>query len=346
MKDYLISRENLHSWLTLLAKDSPLIAPVEEEKGVILFKPVSSSQDITFNYILSTVPPKEWFFPSTEELFSFSTANDHIELREPQLPKETVIFGLRPCDVKGITVLDPVFGGTYPDPYYLQRRKASTIIALSCTKVGRYCFCTSMGGNPVLAEGADVLLTEMGEAFAVKVLTPRGEEMVNRYLDYFTPDKEGQGERVREELCKQLVGQFVCRLDTAGVKEFLDKHFELSYWEEIARRCLGCGICTYICPTCHCFDIFDQSWDGIRGTRSRCWDSCMFSQFTRMAGGHNPRPTQKERIRNRFLHKLKYHQDRYGLDGCVGCGRCVAKCPVNIDIRQIISDLKELANHG
>ncbi|WP_035107514.1 4Fe-4S dicluster domain-containing protein [Desulfovirgula thermocuniculi] len=346
VRDFLLTREGLHSWLSRLARDYPLIAPVEEEKGVITFKQVGGPQEIVFDCAPSTLPPKEWFLPSTEELFAFSTAGGGITLQEPPGPKERVLFGLHPCDVRALLALDPVFGGTYPDPYYLGRRKATIIVALSCTKPGPYCFCPAVGGDPVVAAGADLLLTESGSSFAVKAMTSRGEEIIQRYPGHFAPDEEGRGERARQELAGQLAGMFAFLPDLRGVKEFLDGHFELPYWEEVASRCLGCGICTYTCPTCHCFDIFDQSWDGARGLRARCWDSCMFSQFTRMAGGHNPRPTQKERVRNRFLHKLKYHQDRYGLGGCVGCGRCVAKCPVNIDIRRIIGDLKELASHG
>jgi ferredoxin len=345
MEAYTISRDNLRAWLDTLARDYTLIAPVREEETVSLFKPVRGFAEINLGYTNSTVSPKGWLFPQTEEMFFFSTGDGQITLADAQTPGPAVLFGLRPCDIKGILALDPVFNGAYQDCYYQKRRQDTILVGLSCTRVERHCFCTSMGGGPTDGEGADLLLTDMDDGYGIEVLTPRGEELVNRYQQYFDADRENRVIPAREELGKKLAQQFTRNVDTTGVKEFLDQHFELPYWGELARRCLGCGICTYICPTCHCFDIFDQSTDGESGVRSRCWDSCMFSHFTRMAGGHNPRPTQKERVRNRFLHKLKYHRDRYNLDGCVGCGRCVTRCPVNIDIRQIIADLQEVARH-
>ncbi len=346
MKAYIMTGDNLGAWLDTLARDFTLIAPVKEEENVILFKPVKGFAEINLNYTNSTVSPKGWIFPQTEEMFYFSTAGGQINLTDVQAPRPAIIFGLRPCDIKGILTLDPVFNGAYPDPYYQNRRENTILVGLCCTRVERHCFCTSMGGGPTDGRGADLLVTEIDGGYGLEALTSRGEELIHRYQGYFTPDQHSRVILAREELGQKLAGQFTRTVDTTGVKEFLDQNFELPYWDEIARRCLGCGICTYICPTCHCFDIFDFAPDGERGVRSRCWDSCMFSHFTRMAGGHNPRPTQKERVRNRFLHKLKYHRDRYDLDGCVGCGRCVTKCPVNIDIRQIIADLQEVAQHA
>ncbi|HHW43678.1 MAG TPA: 4Fe-4S binding protein [Desulfotomaculum sp.] len=345
MKEYTITREKLFTWLDSLARDYTLVAPVAEEETVTLFKPVPGAASVALDYANSTVSPKGWIFPQTEKMFFFNTAGGEIQLKEPATTGPAVLFGIRPCDVKGILALDPVFNGPYQDCYYQSRRENTILVALSCTTAGPHCFCTAMGGGPADGQGADILLTAMDSGYGVEVLTARGEELLVRYADLFTPAGENQVTTAREELGRRVAGQFSRRVDTTGIKEFLNGHFELPYWEELARRCLGCGICTYVCPTCHCFDIFDQARGDNTGARSRCWDSCMFSHFTRMAGGHNPRPTRKERVRNRFLHKLKYHRDRYNLDGCVGCGRCVTKCPVNIDIRQVIADLQEVARH-
>ncbi|MCS5695859.1 4Fe-4S dicluster domain-containing protein [Desulfofundulus thermocisternus] len=345
MNAYIITRDNLRTWIDALIRDYTLVAPVREEEKVSLFKPVGSFTEIDLNYTNSTISPKGWLFPQTEEMFFFFTSDNQINLEDACKPGTTILFGLRPCDVKGIIALDPVFNGTYQDCYYQMRRQNTILVCLCCTRVERHCFCNSMGGGPTNGEEADLLLTEMEDGYGIEVLTSRGEELVNKYHQLFAVDGDNRVSKTRDEMGKKLASQFSRKVDISGIKEFLDQHFELPYWNELAQRCLGCGICTFICPTCHCFDIFDQSPDGESGVRSRCWDSCMFSHFTRMAGGHNPRPTKKERIRNRFLHKLKYHRDRYNLDGCVGCGRCINKCPVNIDIRQIIADLQEVARY-
>lgn len=340
-----INKEKLTEMLDRLAHETSLIAPVLEEEGVVNFKLVQGGNEVSFYYSNSAVPPKGYFFPQTEKMFSFSLQQEGINLTPPAEDKERVLYGIRPCDLRSIQTLDPVFEGTFPDTYYSSKRKLTTIIGLACEKVSRTCFCEAFNINPAEGSGSDLFFINMGENYGVKVLTSKGENLIKKYLEFFEPDQE-QVEPAAEKLSQQLSEQFSRQVDLTGVKDVLDKNFDLPYWDVIAHKCLGCGICTYMCPTCHCFDIYDVSRGEQSGSRFRCWDSCMYSDFTLMAGGHNPRPGKKERVRNRFMHKLKYHMDRYGLEGCVGCGRCVLKCPVNMDIRQVIADLKEVGRNG
>ena len=201
-----------------------------------------------------------------------------------------------------------------------------------------YCF----NGGPCDGKGTDLMFTELGDKYYVKSIQKRKQpgrstaSISTKGIQTGWPGKKNR-KKIEDSLREGGPGR---------VKQVLDENFELPYWDKVFKKCLGCGICTYVCPTCHCFDIFDYVTGEFTGDRFRCWDSCMFPDFTLMAGGHNPRPSRKERVRNRFMHKLKYHLDRYNLDGCVGCGRCISKCPVNIDITQIIKDLKEVGQNA
>lgn len=339
MITWLIKAEKVRDFLGAVARDLLLVAPVREEEGLVLFKHVASADLIDLEYLNSDVSPKDFFFPRTEKLFSYQTQAGGVAIKEPVKPPEMVMFGVRPCDLRGIMSLDPVFGGDFPDPYYQEKRKAATIIAMACESPSPRCFCTTYGVSPLDGTGSDLMLTRLDHRYLAQALTVKGEALVSRYGGLFAPAVAGQAPA-------SLQDGKVEKLDLTGIKELLDGNFDLPYWEEVAPRCINCGICTYVCPTCHCFNIFDQTAGGSQGVRCRGWDSCMSRGFTRMAGGHDPRPGKLERVRNRFLHKLKYHLDRYGLPGCYGCGRCVGACPVNIDIRRIIADLGEVARNG
>jgi ferredoxin len=346
MDTRVVNKGQLPELLDKLAQDYTLFAPVCEDETVTLFKQVSGAQEITLDYTNSDVSPKGCFFPQTEKTLTYTNTGDKLEINNVCEEEKTVVFGIRPCDIKSILALDPVFHGKFVDEYYTNKRENTTIIGLSCQKVASTCFCTAFNSGPCDGSGSDLMFTELGDKYFVEVNTEKGRVLVDAYSQFFGTQDTDQLAKAKAEHEKKLSGQFVRKVDLDGVKEVLDNNFELPYWEKVFEKCLGCGICTFVCPTCHCFDIFDLTNGLFTGERYRCWDSCMFPDFTLMAGGHNPRPTQKERVRNRFMHKLKYHMDRYNLDGCVGCGRCIAKCPVNIDITAIIKDLKEVGQNG
>lgn len=339
MTNKIIKKDQIRVFLDKLAKQFPLVAPVANDE-IVSFKAVSSGEEVVLDGKNSVVPPKDIFFPQSEHMFKFNTADNGFEVTEVAEAGERVVFGVRPCDLKSLLRLDPVFDGKFKDNLYLDKRAKTYLIGLSCSQVEHTCFCTAFGGSPTNSEGADLHFTLLGDKYLVEVLTEKGEKLLAIAPELFS-DVQGSEVSDKEKLDQELSAQ-TRKVDLTGVKEFLDNNFYHPYWEELSLKCLGCGACTYVCPTCHCFDINDHVEEGYTGVRFRCWDTCMFSDFTNMAGGHNPRPNKVERVRNRFMHKLKYHTDRYSVDGCVGCGRCIEKCPVNMDITSIISDVKEV----
>lgn len=345
MDGKMIPKDRLLDFLDRIREKKSLIAPVDVD-GVVLFKQVTDKEKVLLEYENAVLPPKDWFFGQSRELFAFESAMKNLTITMSEKdPGEYVLFGVRPCDLKSIALLDRVFlgevsGEPFTDDDYQWRRKQTTLIGLSCKEPEDSCFCFSFGLSPMSSEHADLMLTELEDGYYVDVVTKKGEAIVEEFQSFFeeVEEIEENNKKALEESQKEKMME----VDTSEVFDRIASSYDSLYWDEIANRCIGCGICTYLCPTCHCFDIHDES-AGEKGRRMRTWDSCMFSNFTLMTSGENPRATQKERVRQRFFHKLRYYQERYGESLCVGCGRCIAKCPVNIDIAQIIQDVKELA---
>ncbi|MDO4573047.1 MAG: 4Fe-4S dicluster domain-containing protein, partial [Clostridia bacterium] len=231
---------------------------------------------------------------------------------------------VRPCDVRSLERLDRVFLSEPADSLYREARENTTIIALGCTEPGKNCFCDAMGGSPNAAPGADLFLTDAGEAYGLRAQSPRGEAVLEAWQALLS---EGEAP----------AGRAACALrpPAEGLAVKLEARFDDPLFAELSRACLGCGTCSFVCPTCYCFDLGDET-QGASGVKFRCWDSCMFSDYTRMAGGADPRPTKKERLRNRYLHKLCYFNQQHGESLCVGCGRCIDQCPAHLDITDLI----------
>ncbi len=315
-----------------------LVAPVRED-GVVVLKPTADPEAVVTDYLNTVTSPKDFFFPQTERMFRFQKTEGKIRVEETTWQGKRVIFGVRPCDLGSLELIDRVFQeGEYEETYYLARRENTTVVGLACSSPGPTCFCTTFGITPGSPEGADLMLYPDGEGFVVEVLTEKGEALAQQ-TETLLEDQDVDLAEVkgRFEGLKVPLGD---HLSVDGVAAKLDGMFEHPVWAELSPRCLGCGICTYLCPTCHCFGMTDEV-RGDQGVRLRCWDSCQFSDFTRMAGGHNPRPTKKERVRQRFMHKLNYYVHRFGRYLCTGCGRCLEKCPVGLTMVHVIEKVND-----
>ena len=259
----------------------------------------------------------------------------HIVKETPKDYFPQAIVGIRPCDAHAFEIVRPNFDNPeYRDPWWIKRYESTTFVGLGCNEPCSTCFCTSVGGGPFSEKGLDVLLYDLGEVFFVKGLTGRGEEL----LGEAEGGKEAHDSVIKEAevLVSSALGKIKSNVSTERLKDkVINELFEASFWEDVSLACLNCGTCTYLCSTCWCFDIQDEVF-GKEGDRMRNWDSCMFPLFTLHGSGHNPRDRKFQRVRQRFMHKLKYYVDKYdnGVQ-CSGCGRCVRYCPVNIDIREV-----------
>ncbi|MBS3947020.1 MAG: 4Fe-4S dicluster domain-containing protein [Dethiobacter sp.] len=303
------------------------------------YAPVTGAADLCLTAANTTVPPKSVVFPQTETLLRFELGTT--DIKTPGQESETVLLGVRPCDARAMTIVDNVFSWGVEDPYYLERRAKITLVGLACLEPCANCFCTSVGGGPASKEGLDVLMTDLGDSYLLDVLTEKGENLCQSASGLLI-NATGEDQEAAEKLHEKAASQISRHTDPAGIPAKLPHLWESLLWDTVSASCLGCGICTYLCPTCHCFDMQDET-EGSESRRCRTWDSCMFSEYTLHASGHNPRPTRRERTRNRINHKYSYFVDKFNVIACVGCGRCINLCPVNIDLLDILSKVGEEA---
>lgn len=327
----LLDKHKLAQAAALLADGQTVFVPAETS-GVKKFIPWREGLAFALDGANAKLPPKDILFPHTECVYTYHTGED-ASIQAPADAPKAALFGIRPCDVQSILCMDKAFlENTYTDALYQRRRENTLLIALACPEAGETCFCDSMGVDPNAAPAADVLLRDAGGAYGVTAQSEKGEAVLKLWAGLLAEGEAPAGQTA----CTRKVPM------SDGLAKTLERRFEDEIWREISRPCLGCGTCTYVCPTCYCFDIGMDN-QGSDGTEFRCWDSCMFSDYNRIAGGYTPRPTKKERLRNRFLHKLSYFRTRNGMNLCVGCGRCVSNCPSHIDITEIIERMAEVS---
>jgi len=323
-----ISKQDLLSWLGKVAEQRIIVAPVRDGE-LVLFKEISNVEDIVVGAANTVLSPKEFFFPRSETLFTVEGKDGTSEVVPVNLDREVVLFGLRPCDAKGIVLIDKPFCADPADTLYKQHRAMTTLVGLACTEACADGFCTSMGSGPGDASNVDILLTGVGDSYAIQVITDNGKALLS-------------GAKTQEVDVSLPAPPTVSELPTDGLVEKAEKVFNNEYWSRVADRCLHCNVCAYVCPTCYCFDIRDYNDRG-RIQRVRAWESCQSPGFTKIAGGHNPRANKGARLRQRWYHKFLYFPHQFDAEvACTGCGRCVRSCPVNIDIREIIRDIQSL----
>ncbi|WP_455393108.1 4Fe-4S dicluster domain-containing protein [[Eubacterium] cellulosolvens] len=337
-----IPKAQLSSWLGKL-ENCNIIAPVKREK-YFEYTHIKNINDIDLSFPNTVLSPKGVLFEQTKKILKFNLAQSPPAL-EQTIENENdlgpvVLLGIRPCDAQAILAIDKTFDAEFKDPYYLAARKRTTLVGLACTEPDVNCFCASVNFDPFDGAGLDIMMFELGDNYLFNIYSTKGQELIKVAEELFNTASADQLQN-RDMICEQIKSKQTRKVEISGKPEKLGKIFESKYWEEVARKCLGCGICTYLCPTCYCFDITDER-HGAVGERVRTWDSCMYSEYTVHASGYNPRPARMNRLRNRVFHKYKYYPDLYNMFGCTGCGRCIRYCPVNIDIIDIVNGVDKI----
>ena len=339
MKIYKLHKEKLGEFLQKLSEEFAVYAPVESD-GVSAFIELEPGQEPALELTRTQRPPKEVFYPQTEIMLHFD--KDEVQSTEYK-GKPIAVFGVRPCDAKSFVIIERVFvEPKYDDTYWSARRNGALVFTLACNEPLQSCFCNWMNGGPFDNTGSDVLITDIGDEYLLEPISEDGEKYLagNDILEKATEANVKAAQNVRKKAESSM--SKAPKLDT--LKETLDSLWNEPFWEEISAKCLGCAACTFSCPTCYCFDIQDESRRG-KGARIRLWDTCQMPLFTKEGSGHNPRPTQKDRLRQRYMHKFSYMVETQDEFGCVGCGRCVSFCPVNIDVRSFITGILETAQN-
>ncbi|MDO5324403.1 MAG: 4Fe-4S dicluster domain-containing protein [Clostridia bacterium] len=329
-----IAMASLNALFARIAADKKLYLPIEKA-GKVDFYEWSEGENVRLDALKTVKSAKDVFFPQVENLLKFRVEGKSIEINQaPLCEDDFVIFGVRGCDAKSFEILDRVFLVDPRDEFYASRRAHGIVVTLACGEPEESCFCTNFGVNPA-NPGGDVTAWIVGEEMYLQANTEKGEKLIAE-LDE-ADAKAAQDEQAR---ITEIVGKLpLNNLNLEGFDgEHLMEKFNDPKWEGLSRACLGCGTCTFVCPTCQCYDIRDFD-NGKSVTRYRCWDSCMYSDFTLMAA-ENSRHTQLQRYRQRFMHKLVYFPaNNEGVYSCVGCGRCVEKCPQGLNIVRVIKAL-------
>ena len=338
-----IEKEKLPKLFAKIAAGQELYLPVNIS-GQVNFAAWDEEVQVDLTTLKSVKSPKDAFFPQSENLYTCKREGKKITIEPEELKNQSfVVFGMKACDVQGLKVLDQVFLSDPVDTFYAARREHGVIVALACHEPEETCFCKVFGID-CAEPAADVAAWMAGEEIFFKPLTEKGEALTKSLEGLLTPAGKAGEQAVEEE--KAAIRAIVEKLPYSNLSlegwngDALTEKFDSPLWEELYKPCLACGTCTFVCPTCQCYDIKDYN-TGHGVQRYRCWDSCMYSDFTMMAHGNN-RTSQMQRFRQRFMHKLVYFPaNNDGMYSCVGCGRCVEKCPAALNIVKVIKSFQK-----
>ncbi|MES9903687.1 MAG: 4Fe-4S dicluster domain-containing protein [Sedimenticola sp.] len=350
MKTAIINKSALDNCIELLSQaDYRVVAPRllprldgPDAIDVRTFLEINPGESHAIGEGLTTTGIKEFLFVKHEPLFAYEKNGKKIKITpvSHDFPR-TVIIGVRPCDAASVGSLNAVFSDAnvgYDDTLFTKRLERTSFITYSCSDPDASCFCTSVGLEPDSDRGSDLHFTEIGDdRIHVEVKSEKGQALAEILGSLL----EGEGDPKARDQAGAAAREKITRIrNSHPIRAWLDdtSNFEDEMWQRLGEKCLGCGACTFECPTCHCFDIVDENRGG-KGYRVKFWDSCQFDHFTQHASGHNPRDWQYKRYRNRFSCKFKIYEEKFEAQGCVGCGRCIRGCPINLDITEYMTEI-------
>ncbi len=335
-EQYILNKNHLSFWLRQLKSENQLIAPVRDVSGDIVLTELARMHETALDGPALMPSPKEFMLPQMEQLFCWSEEG----LEEAFNKQPRVLFGIRPCDLSAIKILDTFYLGKTKDAYYEARRSRTALIAIACNQPDPTCFCLGLGTGPFLKSGFDLQLTDLGNRFLVETGSETGESLVRDFPHIFTePQPADQEDLYETRLASQ--SRFEKRVNLDRVRKRIEAgEVSDAFWESVALRCFECGGCVYNCPVCTCFNVIDRPSSPDSGKRIRLWDACMFKGFTRMAGGVIPAQDKVNRTKRWFHHKLLHWPAQFGAFGCVGCGRCALSCPGKIDMATVALKIK------
>ena len=329
-------KEDLSAFLETVKEWGELWGPVRKGERVA-FERVEGLTQMDLKATRTIIPPKKFLYPQRFTMFDFDDKG-YVE-RTGDVPNR-ILFGIHPCDIHGIQIMDELFLEEYKDPYYAERRDKTLLLGHSCIPDDK-CMCTARD-TEFIAEGFDLFFTDLKMFYLVWVGSSRGHDLVRMKPDLFSRNIGKDDILSYNEYRKWKKAQVQAETDFTGMPDIFELGYNSPIWEELAEKCLSCGQCTMVCPTCNCYNVVDEVELGtVEGTRDRFWDSCMFREYSLVAGGHNFRDKRVDRLKLWYTHKLQAYISEFGEPSCVGCGRCVATCPVDINVVTVTKALRE-----
>ncbi|MBP7215856.1 MAG: 4Fe-4S dicluster domain-containing protein [Candidatus Omnitrophica bacterium] len=360
MKCFYSASESFQAFYHQLKKDYKVFIPVpkdSEGRERDYFYQISRQEAPFYFNAYRTVEPLKSFFthcyePVAEYFEQQFTPNNPISLGVAQQRtsihpnSQTIVFGVKSCDLAGHKIQDYVFlEGVDVDAQYRLKREHTILIAGDCTDFKEVCHCLAWEIQPYPDQGFDLCLALINDGYLVEVGSLKGEHLISRYNDYFSPAKDAhiaarkmKRAQLVERLKKHLLPQNLVAKES--VQQLMKQGLHLDTWKQFMLTCVECGGCNLICDTCHCFLLADQK-AGAQHEKVRVWDSCLYANYAKVAGGANPLKLRAQRLRNRFIKKFDFFVDNLGMPACCGCGRCIEVCPGKIDIREVLKDLRQ-----
>lgn len=335
----ILPKTQVSPFVNALMADYRVVAPVA--KGPQFgFETLHDPAELRLDYNITILPPKTALQPPQERIVRILLDGEPVV--EPLIEAvPTVLLGVHTCDLHALSLLDRAFSADFPDVHYLERRKQTLVVSMECLKpCDEHSFCKDMG--TMSADGGyDLHLTDIGDAYAVAIGTDAGAALLGKYANIYSPS-DGETRRLEEAMAAKWP-RFRNRLtfDAAELPALLATAYKHPIWKELGDRCLACGSCTNVCPTCYCFNVTDAlELNGVEAIRTRRWDSCQLEEFALVASGENFREARSARQRHRMMRKGKYLRERFDTTGCVGCGRCIRACLVHINIVDTFNAIK------
>jgi ferredoxin len=334
-----LAKKDLIKAINIWAQKHAVLSPTKTPPCDCIFD-TFQEKTFTLDYKKPPLSPKAVFFPHTEVTFKV----EKNEYREIVSAKKMLIFGLRACDMMGILQASSFMSRDRKDVYYNAKRNAATTIVMACPgPQNETCFCTTTRSGPVAQKGFDLQFYDAGDAFLIEIGTPRGEELLSAIP---LADVDDSQARRQIDAFKQKAIRSIPEVKSVieAMNKLKDNKADEKIWDNFGQKCITCGGCAFVCPTCTCFNVYDHQSSPGNGLRARTWDACLYGGFTREASGHNPRASQALRLKRRHEHKLHHFNDidiQGGLCGCVGCGRCSDYCPVHIGTLEVVKAIAE-----
>ncbi len=339
---YVLSKRNLSSWLDSLTRNFVILGPALKKKGQVVFERIHHTKDLHLDYCSTMASPRKFIYPPRNELIKTDLENNQCHAVLSPEGRNHIIFGIHPCDMHAISVLDKTFLGDFKDSQYAELRKEIITVVLNCNRACDKGFCASMGTGPFLklAEGYDIQLTMKQKDYLVESGSEKGKTLVEEISSLRSATKKDFTQKLKLE--KEAGDSFTKHLETEGLPELLMSNLDHHVYKQTAdATCLGCTNCTMVCPTCFCYNMEENtSFDLKTSVRKRHWDSCQELNFAKVSGG-NFRSSREARLRQFVTHKLATWIEQYGCFGCVGCGRCMTWCPTGIDLTEIAKQIQE-----
>jgi sulfhydrogenase subunit beta (sulfur reductase) len=348
MKVVKIAKEKLPQFVDLIKKKGEIWGPVKnEEKNIDMFGPAKKMDSYNYKKVddfsqlaldatRTIIPPKVFFHPTNFSMFNFGE-HGYFEDFSGISPK--IIFGVHPCDIHGLLILDKLFTREYPDPYWLTRRENTIIIGHSCVPDDK-CFCLSTRTH-IVEEGFDLYFSDLADFYLMWIGSSKGDDLFRLKPELFEEKLEVKHIQKFIDWQNWRDGQFKLDIPFTALADLMELKYNDNLWEELALSCLSCASCSMVCPTCNCYNVSDHFYvHNDEGERRRFWDSCMLREYSLVAGGHNFRSKKSDRLKLWYTHKLQAFISAFGKYACVGCGRCILTCPVSINVETVAQALR------